>query len=34
MFDVDKAVDFLVKTFGIKELDKEMVKRGICFPRK
>lgn len=34
MFDVNKAVDYLVKTFGIKELDKDMVKRGICFPRK
>ncbi len=33
MFDVEKAIKYLVDAFGIKDMDKEMVKRGICFPR-
>ncbi len=32
-FDVDKAVNFLAKAFGIREMERNEVVRGLKFPR-
>ena len=32
-FDVEKAIDFIVKSFEVKKLEKRLLNRGMEFPK-